>query len=376
MEKYINYIESANRIKIHLKQEWEDLEVRLDYLKGEIQTYDSNARISKQNFNAVTKNVLKIVNQQMIEDVESIYVDNYFADLFENYFTILSKLKEIKYINTLDYNYVFDLSYTTIANIRNLIKKLDEFTNILFNPITCPNKIQIKDDRIEITLTSIKNLYGEVTPISNKSYKNLLWLRVFGYPMFATTIISLIAIITAVIVIFAKFYAESRQIVYLQQESMEAYNVALKQLTTNFITTVTTNFVVVIASKLVAICPFLALIYFIVGKTLFKKLIQKDDITIEEKYILAFMHVDKGINLFKHSIENHKILIIECAEAGNVDANIRLGELYEKGLFEDKKVKKPSKQSLEEALRCYKRAFPNKIAVAKYNKLENKLTVN
>jgi len=58
-----------------------------------------------------------------------------------------------------------------------------------------------------------------------------------------------------------------------------------------------------------------------------------------------------------------------------VNANIRLGDLYKKGKFEERTFTKPSKESLLQALKCYKRAFPDKNAVKKYEKLEKQTAV-
>ena len=376
MENYQNYIECANNIKQHLKHEWQYLEEKLDYLKGESKTYDTLNKGRKTHLSAVYKSAYNVVKSGAIENTESIYVDNLFADLFENYFGILKKLDELEKANLLDYNSVFESAYTLIANMRALIKSADAFVGVFCSPITCPDGVRIKDDRVEITLSSIKNLYQEKNDGKEKSYRPFLYLRAFGFPAFCVAVLSMVAVISVVLVLFASFYAQSRQIVYLQQESMEAYNKALKQLTTDFFVAVNTNVIFMIAKTLMYLGFLSALLYLIIGKIVFKKLNQKTDLTVEEKFYFAFMFIDKGIFTFKYNLEKHKILIIECAEEGSADANVRLGNMYEKGLFQKGKFRKADKQDLKEALSCYKRAFPDKRAVKMYNKLEKKLAGN
>jgi len=375
VEGYKNYVDGATAIKTHLKHEWERLEERLDYLKGETKTYDNLEKLSKKYTALVITSSKQITAKQIIETTENVYVDNLFADLLEGYLDILIKLKEIKHANTLDYNLVFESIYSLIANIRARIKSIDKFIEIISNPITAINDKLIKDNRIEITVNSIKSLSEIKEDENEKSLKPYLFLRVLGYPTFCVGVIALLTAIVALISIFLDFYAQSRQIVYLQRESMELYNQALSELTNNFLLTLSTDFLFVLTINLAWICPVIALIYFITGRTVFLKLTNNNQLSSEQKYFLAFMHIDKGIFLFKHNLEKHKLLIIESAEEGNVNANIRLGDLYKKGKFEERTFTKPSKESLLQALKCYKRAFPDKNAVKKYEKLEKQTAV-
>lgn len=375
MAIYQKYVDGATAIKTHLKHEWERLEERLDYLKGDTKTYDNLEKLSKKYGSSTIALSKQITAKQIIETTENVYVDNLFADLLEGYLGILIKLKEIKQANTLDYNSVFESIYTLIANIRANVKAVDKFIEIISNPINVTNDNLIKDNRIEITINSIKSLLEIKEDENEKSLKPYLFLRAFGYPTFCVGVISLITAIVALISIFSDFYAQSRQIVYLQRESMELYNQALRELTNNFLLTLNTDFLFVLTINLAWICPLIALIYFITGRIVFVKLANKNELSSEQKYFLSFMYIDKGIFIFKHNLEKHKVLIIESAEEGNANANIRLGDLYRKGKFEEGLFSKPSKESLSQALKCYKRAFPDKNAVKQYEKLEKRTAV-
>lgn len=373
MKDYTVYIDSATKIKVHLKYVWEYLEDKIGYLKGDIQTYNTSPKKERTLLSAVLKSSSTIVMQKSLNTDESIYVDNCFADLLEGYLSLLIDLKEIEKSDDLDYNSIFEKGFTLIANIRNYIKKIDAFCDVVLNPIQLPSGERIKDDRVEITINSLKNLYGENSLRQTKNLRKFLFIRFFGFPLEILAIISLAVAILVGAIEFSVFFAKSREIIYLQQESMELYNEALEKITFDFINSLLSNPLVVIPLNLIWKCPIISLIYLIVGKILHAKLLSKSDLTVEEKYFLAFMYIDKGIFTFKYNLEKHKILIIECAEEGSIDANLRLGDLCAKGYFEKTKLKKVSKQSIELALRCYKRAFPDKTAVKKHNKLEKRL---
>jgi TPR repeat protein len=122
------------------------------------------------------------------------------------------------------------------------------------------------------------------------------------------------------------------------------------------------------------LCFTASLIYLIVGNVIFKGLKNKSDLSPDEKFLLAWMYYDKGLGSIRANLEKFKLLLLEASEEGSSEAYVSLGNLYENSKFGGKgKKAMPKAECLENAMRCYKNAFPMQEAIKKYNKAKARL---
>ena len=378
MENFELYKNAATAVKTHLKHTWEYLEQQVEYvnfllLRGEVQNYDPEDKEGSALQKSVLNKVKRLISKDAAFEEREIFVDNTFADLFEEYFAVISALQKIKTDDASSHSAKLEEMYTQIAAVRTLIKKTDAFITLLDEPIALPDGERIKDDRIELTLHSLQQLTGTQTEEKSRDYKKLLFLRVFGRPCFFLAVISLIifiALVTAETVIMG---IKAKDLEYLKQESIEAYNAAVNALGGTVLVHPVGKFLFVVTQECIWIGLLSALLYLIIGRIVLKKLKQVQDPSPALKYLLAWAYIDMGISPFIVNMEEHRLLMLEAAEDGYVDAYVRLGVLYEKGHFSTKKEKMSEKDRLENAMRCYKHAFPNKKAIEKFNKAKAKL---
>ena len=368
---YETYALAATSLQNHLKHLWERAESRVEYLnflllRNGISTYSETDKVGDSLQKELINRTKQLLTGERALDDEAIFVDNYFADLLEEYFSLLRTANEqnddrIPPSEALEGMYVF------IANLRALLKKVRAFSAMLEAPIQLPTGTRIKDDRIELTLHSIQELTGATAKDRRHGIKKLRLLRFLGRPCYYAGVISLVILIGLVIAEVVGRFIQTQDLQYLRQESAEAYNEALKALPSPALGTPLGMILYTVTIQTTWIFFLCAFLYMIVGKRVFKALLERPDKSPDLKYLLAWGYIDAGIFPFNPSLEHHKLMMLEAADEGCDDAYIRLGVMYEKGLFGSKKEPMSEADKLDNALRCYKNAFPNANAIKKYN---------
>ncbi len=373
MNKYQTlYFNAGNAIINHLKYIWNDLELKVEFLKGNELTYkyDINKNI---NFIKNIQSKVSYILQNNIETNEILTLDHYFGDFFEDYSQIIHNIHNTD--ETLSRDEQCDNIYSLIHNIRNLIKNLKNFTESINNKHSESTTYDYKDNRIEIINNSLTQLTKNQNINNHQKIKIYPMIGILGYPCLLLAIFSIIATISIVVVEYTQIIQEANSIVYdSENETYKEY----KDRRNEFIITETSKIdklpSVQITYKLSSICFKIFLGYFIIGNIII--FILKRSKKVDQgflKYILAWKQLDIGLNLFFISIKKHVLLILESAELDCSDAYLRLGKLYEIGWIQNKHKSQLTITDYQKALDCYKRAFPNKIAIKKYNKLTQKI---
>lgn len=373
MNKYHTlYINASNSIINHLKYIWNDLELKVEFLKGNELSYkyDSNKNI---NFIKNIQSKVSYILQNTIETEEILTLDHYFGDYFENYSKIIYEIKDTD--QTLSRDKQCDNIYTLIHTTRVLIKNLENFIQCINNNCIELTTYSYKDNRVEIINNSLKELTKNQNINNHKKIKIYPMISILGYPCLLLAVFLIIASITIVVVEYSHIIEEANSMVYdSENETYEEYRSRCQE----FIITESSKIEklpsVRITFKLSSISFNIFLGYFIIGNIIIfilKKSKKTDQGFL--KYILAWKQLDIGLNLFFFSIKKHVLLILESAELDYNDAYLRLGKLYEIGWLQNKHKSQLTIIDYQNAIDCYKRAFPNKIAIKKYNNLTQKI---
>ena len=374
MNKYHTlYINAANSIINHLKYIWNDLELKVEFLKGNELSYkyDSNKNI---NFIKNIQSKVSYILQNTIETEEILTLDHYFGDYFENYSKIIYEIKDTD--QTLSRDKQCDNIYTLIHTTRVLIKNLENFIQCINNNCIELTTYSYKDNRVEIINNSLKELTKNQNINNHKKIKIYPMISILGYPCLLLAVFLIIASITIVVVEYSHIIEEANSMVYdSENETYEEYRSRCQE----FIITESSKIEklpsVRITYKLSSVFFNIFLGYFIIGNIIIfilKKSKKTDQGFL--KYILAWKQLDRGLNLFFFiNIKKHVLLILESAELDYNDAYLRLGKLYEIGWLQNKHKSQLTITDYLNAIDCYKRAFPNKIAIKKYNNLTQKI---
>ena len=378
-ERYALYKNATIAIKNHVKQIWDNLENKVEYvnfilLRGQLKSYDNGAKQNSTLQKSVYKKVQLLLKQETYLNKEALFVKNQFGTIFENYLSLVIFVNQLNEESDSNYNKILDQAYTLIATARGLIKQADAFIELIAESvIPLPEGDFIDDDKILITFESFKKTMQIESDDGNDSHNRLLFLRIFGWPTFLLAGLSIIGIIIFAINLAIKVKAQMVDIEYLKQISLEQYNQALKELISNISNNPINVFFFTLFTNLIWIGYLISFLYLIIGKTVVKKLIAKQDKSEKEKYLLAWAYIDMGIFPFSVSMEKHLLLTIELAEDGFIPALIRLGRLYETSNYLSKKQGLTQEQKLQRAMENYKRAFPNKRALKYYDHAKTKL---
>ena len=378
-ERYDLYKNATIAIKNHVKQIWDNLENKVEYvnfilLRGQLKSYDNGAKQNSTLQKSVYKKVQLLLKQETYLNKEALFVKNQFGTIFENYLSLVIFVNQLNEESDSNYNKILDQAYTLIATARGLIKQADAFIELIVESvIPLPEGDFIDDDKILITFESFKKTMQIESDDGNDSHNRLLFLRIFGWPTFLLAGLSIIGIIIFAINLAIKVKAQMVDIEYLKQISLEQYNQALKELISNISNKPINVFFFTLFTNLIWIGYLISFLYLIIGKTVVKKLIAKQDKSEKEKYLLAWAYIDMGIFPFSVSMEKHLLLTIELAEDGFIPALIRLGRLYETSNYLSKKQGLTQEQKLQRAMENYKRAFPNKRALKYYDHAKTKL---
>ncbi len=373
MNKYQNlYINAGNSIIDHLKYIWNDLELKVEFLKGNeiIYKYDSKKNIS------FIKNVhskVSYILQNPSESNEFITLDHYFGDLFETYSKIINEINN--QTSSLSRNEQCNNIYILIHTTRNLIKNIENFIESINNNNSVFTVYDYKDNRVELINNSLTELIKNQNTSNHKKINIYPIISVLGLPCLLLAIFLIISYVTITVVKNIQIIEKASSIVYdSENETYQEY----RERYTEFITTETSKInklpSIKITYRLSSIFFNIFLGYFIIGNIII--FILKKSKNIDQgflKYILAWKQLDLGLNIFFFSVKKHILLILESAELDCSDAYIRLGKLYEIGWIQNKHKSQLTITDYQKALDCYKRAFPNKIAIKKYNNATQKI---
>lgn len=375
--RYEPYALAATSLQNHLKHLWERLENKVEYLnflllRGDIKTYDETDKTGDSLIKNLVSKVQRLLPSGRVFDEETVFVDNSFADLFEEYFSLLKAWKTESEDTTSTPAAALERLYVLIANARALIKKTKAFLETLEQPIVLNESSRIQDDRIELTLHSVQELLGTSVAPERRSLKKWLFLRFFGRPCFYLGVFFLVLLIGLIVAEAFGRAMQAQDLQYLKQESAEAFNEALKNMPSPVLGTTLGAVLYVLSSQATWICLLCSFLYWMIGKKVFRALLKRQNKSADLKFLLAWGYIDYGLFPFAPSMEQHKILMLEAAEEGCDEAYLRLGVMYEKGLFDSKKEPMSEADRLDNALRCYKNAFPNAAAIEKYNLAKEK----